>query len=285
MTEPLPATEPDRMLADTTTSTSSSARIIGPGTPDPLGATWSPDGVNVSVYAKRATAVDLLLFDDARGPIPEPRPRACRPARTAPAPTGMRSSAASRRASCTGIASPGRRAPERGLRFDPTKVLLDPYGTGVAIPDGYRPPRTAARPATAVRDEERRHRPGRLRLGGRPAARPIVPRHDHLRGPRRGLHGGTRAPASPTTRRGTYRGLHRARSRTCVDLGVTAVELLPVFAVRPVRRASRADQLLGLPAGLVLRAAPGLRSTNPAGQGRSTSSATSSRRSTAPASR
>ena len=28
-------------------------------------------------------------------------------------------------------------APEHGLRFDPSKVLLDPYGRAVAVPDGY----------------------------------------------------------------------------------------------------------------------------------------------------
>ena len=42
------------------------------------------------------------------------------------------------------------------------------------------------------------------------------------------------------------------------DLGITAVELLPVFAVRRAGCAAGLRQLLGLPAGLVLRAAPGL---------------------------
>ena len=51
------------MLANPTPPRSTPIGILGPGMPDPLGATWSPDGVNLSVYAKRATAVQVLLFD------------------------------------------------------------------------------------------------------------------------------------------------------------------------------------------------------------------------------
>ena len=40
-------------------------------------------------------------------------------------------------ASSTVIALTGPFAPEHGLRFDPSKVLLDPYGRAVAVPDGY----------------------------------------------------------------------------------------------------------------------------------------------------
>ena len=46
-----------------------------------------------------------------------------------------------------GYRAHGPFAPERGLRFDADKLLLDPYGLGVAVPDGYD--RAAARrPAT-----------------------------------------------------------------------------------------------------------------------------------------
>ena len=37
-----------------------------------------------------------------------------------------------------GFAAHGPWAPEDGLRFDPTKVLLDPYGRGIVVPGGYR---------------------------------------------------------------------------------------------------------------------------------------------------
>ena len=58
-------------------------------------------------------------------------------------------------------------------------------------------------------------------------------------------------------RRGTYAGFID-KIPYLVDLGITAVELLPGLRVRPARRARRARQLLGLPAGLVLRPAPGV---------------------------
>ena len=37
------------------------------GSSAPLGAAVRPDGVNFSVFSKHATAIELLLFDDARG--------------------------------------------------------------------------------------------------------------------------------------------------------------------------------------------------------------------------
>ena len=41
-----------------------------PGASSPIGATLTPDGVNVSVYAKRATAIELLLFDRVDDDVP-----------------------------------------------------------------------------------------------------------------------------------------------------------------------------------------------------------------------
>ena len=40
------------------------------GSSHPIGATLTPDGLNVSVYAKRAAGVDLLLFDDVEDDMP-----------------------------------------------------------------------------------------------------------------------------------------------------------------------------------------------------------------------
>ena len=82
-------------------------------------------------------------------------------------------------------------------------------------------------------------------------------RLDHLRAPRQGLH-----PAAPRGARGrcaapTPAWRTRRRSSTCVDLGVTAVELLPVhqFVHDEVLVGARPAQLLGLPVDRLLRPA------------------------------
>jgi hypothetical protein len=103
------------------------------GTSAPLGAEVRPDGVNFSVFSKYATAIDLLLFDDVG---------AAQPSRVV-----HLDSAAHRTYHYWHVFVPDLRpgqiyayrvqgpfAPERGLRFDPAKVLLDPYGLGVAAP-------------------------------------------------------------------------------------------------------------------------------------------------------
>ena len=123
-------------------------------------------------------------------------------------------------------------APERGHRFDPTKVLLDPYGRGVAVPDGY--------------DREAARRPGdnapyALKSvvvdprdydweGDRPLRRPIsqtVIYEMHVAGFTRNPNSGI----SPE-KRGTYAGLID-KIPYLAELGISAVELLPVFAFDP----------------------------------------------------
>ena len=78
--------------------------------------------------------------------------------------------------------------------------------------------------------EERRRRPA-LRLGGRPAPRPPLEQHGHLRDARQGLH-----DAASRTSRGAARHLRRPGLATPAiaylqSLGVTAVELLPVHHI------------------------------------------------------
>src|SRR5262245_54952935 len=101
----------------------------------PLGATPRPGGVNFSVFAKHATAVELLLFnhvDDAR------------PARAIALDPRAHRTYHYWHAFVPDI-GPGQlyayRAhgpfePGKGLRFDGAKVLLDPYGKGVVCPAG-----------------------------------------------------------------------------------------------------------------------------------------------------
>ena len=112
------------------------------GRPAPLGATVERDGVNFSVFSRKASAVELLLFDredDAQ-------------------PTNVISfdPFTNRTYHYWHVFVPGIRAgqlygyrfhgpfdPAAGMRFDPEKVLLDPYGRGVVVPKAYN--RDAAR--------------------------------------------------------------------------------------------------------------------------------------------
>jgi len=114
------------------------------------------------------------------------------------------------------------------MRFDSSKVLLDPYGRGVVVPRTYS--RGAARQegdhcATAMKsvvaDLSKYDWEGDTPLQ-RPASRTII-YEMHVRG-------FTRHPSSgvPENTRGTYAGLI-ARIPYLQELGITAVELLPIF--------------------------------------------------------
>ncbi|MDQ1078788.1 glycogen debranching protein GlgX [Pseudoroseomonas cervicalis] len=94
-----------------------------PGRPDPLGAHWDGLGVNFAVFSAHAEQIDLCLFDAAgrrevarlplpectdevfHGYLPEARP-------------GL----------IYGYRAHGPYQPEQGHRFNPNKLLLDPYG-------------------------------------------------------------------------------------------------------------------------------------------------------------
>jgi glycogen operon protein len=118
--------------------------------------------------------------------------------------------------------------PERGLRFDPTKLLLDPYGRGVVVPKNYN--RIDARKegdntATAMKSvvvDSRAYdwqgdKPLRL-----PSSRTII-YEMHVRGFT--AHGSS---GVSERKRGTYVGLIE-KIPYLQQLGITAVELLPVF--------------------------------------------------------
>jgi glycogen operon protein len=122
--------------------------------------------------------------------------------------------------------------PASGARFDPNKVLLDPYGRGVVVPRNYS--REAARnpgdnSATAMKsvvvDTSAYDWEGDAPLR-RPSSRTII-YEMHVRG-------FTRHPSSGLKEnlRGTYAGLIE-KIPYLKQLGVTAVELMPVFQFDP----------------------------------------------------
>lgn len=193
----------------------------------PLGATVSCDGVNFSLYSRDATGVELLLFD---------HPDDLRPARVlrldpstnrtyhywhlfvAGLPAGQ----------LYGYRIHGPFNPAEGMRFDSEKVLLDPYARRVVVPENYS--REAARQpgdntATAMKsvvvNPDLYDWEGDTPLH-RPSSQSIV-YEMHVKG-------FTRHPTSGVSEeaRGTYRGLIEKISYLH-DLGVSAVELLPVF--------------------------------------------------------
>jgi isoamylase len=196
------------------------------GDPAPLGASLGPAGVNFSVFAKGSKGVELLLFDAADDAVAarvialDPRVHRSYHYWHVFVP-GLRAG------QLYGWRVRGPFAPEQGLRFDPDKVLLDPYARAVVIPPGYSRAKVAApgddttiAPKSVVADLSTYDWEGDRPLG-RPYASTIIYE----------LHVGsfTKHPSSGLApeRRGTFAGL-REKIPYLVDLGVTAVELLPV---------------------------------------------------------
>jgi isoamylase len=202
-----------------------------PETASPLGATVVEGGVNFSVFSKHASAIDLLFFDrvddgrPARVILIDPRSQRHYHYWHAFVPGVQPGQIYGYRAS-------GPYDPVKGQRFDPDKVLLDPYGRGVAVPAQYSRTAAAARgnnAATAmksvVEDPTAYDWEGDRPLKT-PSSRTVV-YELHVRG-------FTRHPSSGVGEktRGTYAGLI-AKIPYLRQLGVTAVELLPVFQFDP----------------------------------------------------
>ncbi len=208
---------------------------IRPGSPYPLGATWDGDGVNFALFSENDTGVELCLFEGAKGNdemarvqlsehtdlvwhvyIPGLRP-------------GQR----------YGYRVHGPYEPERGHRFNPAKLLIDPYAKAIEghvrwneLIFGY----TLGHPDADLSKDDRDSAsavPKSLvidesapmvdqRTARRPwSGRPIYELH---------VKGFTiRHPEVPQQQRGTYSGLASpAVIEYLQGLGVTSVELMPV---------------------------------------------------------
>ena len=201
------------------------------GGSSPLGATPSPDGVNFSVFSRHATGVELLLFDGVDDT------KAASVVRLDPA--GNRTYyywhvfvPNVRPGQLYGYRVDGPFDHSSGMRFDPTKVLLDPYGRGVMVPSAYdraAASRLGDNTPTALKsvvvDVAAYDWEGDTPLQ-RPSSRTIV-YEMHVRG-------FTRHPSSGLSEqtRGTFAGLIE-KIPYLQRLGITAVELLPVFQFDP----------------------------------------------------
>ncbi len=215
---------------------------VWPGRPDPRGATWDGEGVNFALFSENAERVELCVFDDAGRRqlqrialsertdqvwhcyLPEARP-------------GM----------LYGYRVYGRYRPDEGSRFNPHKLLLDPYAMQIVgalrwsdALFGYTPGHRREDLSYDRRDS----------AGGMPKCKvidpaftwggdrgPEVPWHEmviyelHVRGYT------MQHPDVPPQLRGTYAGLATAPVIDYLKrLGVTTIELMPVHAFVDDRR-------------------------------------------------
>ena len=208
---------------------------IWPGRPSPLGATWDGKGVNFAVYSANATRIDLCLFDSPgstreshRIPLPEHTDQVWHGYLPDVRPGQL-----------YGYRAHGPHQPNRGHRFNPNKVLFDPYAKAVGrdliwtdAAFGYK----IGDPASDLSFDERDNASiaplgavisNSFRwLGDEP---PRIPWHKtviyevHVKG------FSFKSPWVPREHRGTYEGLASEGSlRHLRSLGVTTIELLPV---------------------------------------------------------
>lgn len=209
---------------------------VWPGKPYPLGATWDGAGVNFALFSEHATSVDLCLFntddsgrENAHITVKERTDQVWHAYLPEVGPGQL-----------YGYRVHGPYEPERGHRFNPAKLLIDPYARALAGELCWSDELFGYRVGNPEED---------LLRDDRDSA-PFVPKSvvidgafdwgddRHLRTPWHKsviyeLHvkGFTaQHPDVPTDLRGTYAGLASPASlEYLVSLGVTAVELLPVY--------------------------------------------------------
>ena len=202
---------------------------VQPGRPFPLGATPTAEGTNFAVSSEIADAIEVCLFDQDGQ-----EQRIELPARTAHVFHGLVSGTGP--GQHYGLRVKGPWAPAAGLRCNEAKLLLDPHATAVdgqvswgeAVfghrfekPDEANPSDSAAfMPKCVVTD--RHFDWGTDAPPGTPLDETVI-YETHVKGLTR------RHPDVPEQLRGTYAGLAQpAVTGYLTDLGITAVELLPV---------------------------------------------------------
>ncbi|HZW13439.1 MAG TPA: glycogen debranching protein GlgX [Noviherbaspirillum sp.] len=222
-------------------------RPVQPGSPYPLGATYDGSGTNFAVFSAYATAVELCLFD----------------------PTGRHELARCSLPDCTnevwhgylpgvhagtlyGYRAYGPYQPEQGHRFNPNKLLLDPYARQLSGQVRWTDSLYGYRMHSPRADLSFDHRDSASFM---PKAvvmdsgynwhgdkRPNVPwektviYETHVRSLTRLLE------RIPAVERGTFAGLANPYVIDyLVKLGITAVELLPVHAFLQDRRLVQAE--------------------------------------------
>ena len=215
---------------------------VWPGDPYPLGATWNGEGVNFALFSAHADKVELCLFDS---PGRRELQRIELPAQTDQVWHCYLPEA--RPGQLYGYRVYGPYAPERGHRFNPNKLLLDPYAKAVEGPLRWSDALFGYKLGSKREDLSFDRRNS---AAGMPKCKviepaftwgddrpPRIPWHEtviyelHVKGFT------VQHPQVPPRLRGTYAGL---ATKPVIDhlkgLGVTAVELMPVHAFIDERR-------------------------------------------------
>jgi isoamylase len=197
----------------------------------PLGASVRHGGANFSVFSRHASKVELLFFDRTEDAHPS-RVIAVDPLTNRTYHYWHVYVPGVEPGQIYGYRVYGPSDPSRGMRFDPAKVLLDPYARRVAVPRNYSRDAAAEKGNNAgvamksvVVDSRAYDWEGDRPLK-RASSRSVV-YEMHVRGFTRHPNSGV---AEQT--RGTFHGLIEKISYL-QELGVSAVELLPVFQFDP----------------------------------------------------
>ena len=210
---------------------------IREGSPTPRGATWDGAGVNFSLFSAHATQVEVCLFDSSGETETD---RIALPEYTDQIFHGWIEGIGPGQP--YGYRVHGPYAPEEGHRFNPNKLLLDPYARGhtgelkwdpacygytIGHADGdlsfdrrdsakFMPKGVIVDPGFDWQGEPNRHPvPWDLTVFYETHVKGFTKRH----------------PGVPENLRGTYAGLGQAEViRHIRELGVTSIELLPIHS-------------------------------------------------------
>ncbi|MEA2446709.1 MAG: isoamylase, partial [Actinomycetota bacterium] len=205
---------------------------VWPGDPYPLGATWDGAGTNFAVFSENASEVELCLFDEGgaeeRLPLTEVTAHVWHGYVEGVGPEQR-----------YGFRVHGPTAPEQGHRFNPNKLLIDPYAKAIEGDIdwgeevfGYKWADPAEDLSTSESDDAARI-PKSIVVDGsfywEDDSRPNIPWHDtviyetHVKGFT------ITHPGIPPEIQGTYAGLaHPAAIEHLQLMGITAIELQPV---------------------------------------------------------
>ncbi|MYM63324.1 glycogen debranching protein GlgX [Pseudomaricurvus sp. HS19] len=210
------------------------AEAMRVGLPYPLGATWDGDGVNFALFSEHAVRVELCLYSDdgaheiKRYDLPDVSNHVWNGYLPKAAPGTV-----------YGYRVHGPYQPHLGHRFNPHKLLLDPYakalvGEFVWSDTHFGFESSDADKDTLLDSRDNQHFVPKCKVVVDPQALQVSPANriaksksviyeTHLKGFTM-LH-----PAIPQQERGTFAGLSHPESLAYLkSLGVTSIELLPV---------------------------------------------------------